>query len=232
VTNWMIARHRVAIAGLVVDGITNKPMAGAHVEIIAKPAAYERKLALLFASLEGPGADMERTDIARTRLDGLFYFLDLPEGRYKLVAFLPKNGLSSLSISGQKKERNDPDPFQSKGDKRYGKAQQDATVSYKDGFRKLIVFKLQPTGVMGRVLTSSSKTAVLLAEVRVQGSGERTFTDAQGQYMVAGIQPNARAKRRLLVQARGYRTERLEVMIDEPGACKKIEDIRLTREGG
>jgi len=144
---------------------------------------------------------------------------------------LPKEGLRAKNVLKMKKDR-EGDPYKVKGDKRYGKTQEEVTVSYKDGFGKLILFKLQPTGVTGRVIGAANKAAVLLAEVRVQGSGERAFTDGQGHYTVAGVQPNQRAKRRLLVSARGYRTEHLEVMVDEPGACKKIEDIKLSRESG
>jgi len=233
VTTWTIARHRVAIAGLVVDAGSGKPISGAHVEIVGKPAAYEEKLALLAASLADTGreTEVERPDVARTRVDGLFYFLDLPEGRYKMIAFLPKEGLHTKSALSLKSDLA-RDPYKAKGDKRYGKAQEEAVVSYNDGLGKLVFFKLQPTGVTGRVIAAASKAAVLLAEVRVQGSGERAFTDGQGHYTVAGVHPNQRAKRRLLVSARGYRTEHLEVMVDEPGACKKIEDIKLSREGG
>jgi len=228
VKNWMVARHRVAIAGLVLDGVTGKPIPGAQVEIIDKPEAYEKKLALLAASLGNVEAEVERPDTVRTRRDGLYYFLDLPEGRYKLVAFLPKEGFAAKERFTQKEQ--DPDPYKVKGDKRYGKAQQEATVSYKDGLRKLTFFKLQPTGVTGRVVNQANKGAVLLAEVRVQGSGERAFTDAQGQYKVTGVQPNDRRKRSLLVQARGYRRAQLDVMIDEPGACKELKDVELIRE--
>jgi hypothetical protein len=231
VTDWMIARHRVAIAGLVVDGVTGKPMSGAHVEIVAKPAAFESRLALLSSFRGAPGTEVERPDTARTRNDGLFYFLDLPEGRYKLVAFLPKEGLRDKNVLPVKEDL-DGDPYKVKGDKRYGKAQEEVAVSNKEGFGKLVFLKLQPTGVTGRVIAAANKAGVLLAEVRVQGSGERGFTDSQGQYIVAGVQPNQRAKRRLSVSARGYRTERLEVMVDEPGAFKKVEDIKLSREGG
>lgn len=230
-TKWTVARHRVAIAGLVVDGVTGKPIVGAHVEIVGKPAAYEEKLALLAGSLGDAGREMERPDTARTRGDGLFYFLDLPDGRYAVLAFLPKEGIRAKNVLPMRHDREE-DPYKLKGDQRYGKTQQEITVSYKEGFGKLVFYKLQPTGVSGRVIGAANKAAVLLAEVRVQGSGERAFTDAQGQYTVAGVQPNQHAKRRLLVNARGYRAVHLEVMIDEPGTCKKIEDIKLSREGG
>jgi len=230
VTNWTIVRHRVAIAGRVVDGVTGKPISGAHVEIVGKPAAYEEKLAILAASRGDTEREMERRDTARTRVDGLFYFLDLPEGRYQVIAFLPKERPRAKNLPKMKRDR-EADPYKVQGDKRYGKTQEEATVSYKDGFEKLVFFKLQPTGVTGRVI-GANKAAVLLAEVRVQGSGERAFTDGQGHYTIAGFHPNPRAKRRLLVSARGYRTEHLDVLVDEPGACKKIEDIKLSREGG
>jgi hypothetical protein len=226
-----MARHRVAIAGLAVDGVTGKPIAGAHIEIVGKPAAYEEKLRLLALSLGDTGRETERPDTARTRADGLFYFLDLPEGRYKVLVFLPKEDTRARNALTMKRDR-EGDSYKLNGDKRYGKIQQEMTVSYKEGFGKLAFFKLQPTGVTGRVIGATNKAAVLLAEVRVQGSDERAFTDGQGQYTVAGVQPNQQAKRRLLVNARGYRAVQLEVMIDEPGACKKIEDIKLSREGG
>ena len=225
---WTVAHHTVAIAGVVADSVTGKPIPGAQVEITDKPEAYEKKLALLAATLGNGGSEVERPDTVRTRRDGLYYFLDLPEGRYKLIAYMPKERFAAKELFTKKEQ--DPDPYQVKGDKRYGKAQQEATVSYKDGLRKLTFFKLQPTGVTGRVVTQANKVAVLLAEVRVQGSGERAFTDAQGQYTVTGLQPNDRRKRNLLVQARGYRRAQLDVMIDEPGACKELKDIELIRE--
>ena len=124
------------------------------------------------------------------------------------------------------------DPFQSKGDKRYGKAQFDTAVSYgAAGFGKFTVLRLQPTGIKGRVVISANQTAVLLAEVRIKGSGERAFTDAEGQYTISGILPNDRRLRTVQVRARGYRDQSIEVMIDEPGTCTKLEDIRLVREG-
>lgn len=226
-SDWMEARHRVALAGLVVDAVAGKPIAGARVEITSKPAAYEKKLAMIEANLSKLGQKLEMPDATRTRPDGLFYFLDLPEGDYKLVAFVPNQ-----SIRARSAHRKGQDTFQARGDKRYGKAQVDAKVTYRpDALRKLPVLRLQPTGVMGRVMTSANKGAVLMAEVRMKGSGERTFTDGQGQYVLTGIQPNERAERILQVRARGYKEQAVPVLIDKPGTCKKLDDIRLAREG-
>lgn len=230
-TEFMVARHRVAIAGLVLDGISGKPIGGAHLEITAKPAAYAEKLAWLKDGRAVEGLEAQSPDAIQTRSDGLFFFLDLPEGSYKLVGFMPKKSMSTRALD---LANGDPlDPFQQKGDKRYGKMQFDAAVSYgPEGFAKFTVLRLEPTGIKGRVVTSANQAAVLLAEVRIKGSGEKAFTDAEGQYTISGILPNERRKRTLQVRARGYRDQSIEVMIDKPGTCKKIEDIRLVREGG
>ena len=103
---------------------------------------------------------------------------------------------------------------------------------FRSGFGKLALLRLQPTGITGRVLTSANQNAVLMAEIRLKGSGEKTFTDAQGQYTLSGILPNERRQRTLQIRARGYRDESMEVMIDKPGTCKEVKDIRLVREGG
>lgn len=230
-TDFMTVRHRVAIAGLVLDSMSGKPIAGAHLEITAKPRAYAEKLALLKATQSARSMEREGPDTTRTRADGLFFFLDLPQGSYKLVGFVPKDNAHSGEPAATNGDRQDP--FQWKGDKRYGKAQFSASVTYgPEGFGKLAVVRLQPTGIKGRVLALANQTPVLMAEVRMKGSGERTFTDAQGQYTISRIRPNERLKRTLQIRARGYRDQAIEVMIDTPGTCKKLEDIALVREGG
>jgi len=229
VTEFMIARHRVAIAGLVLDGVSGKPIPGAQIEITVKPQAFADKVALLEASSRGQGPGPQSLDTAKTRSDGLFYFLDLPEGRYQVVGFMPKETLYL----------NHPDPpggdrkdfFQRKADKRYGKDQFEATVSYAERFSNFAVLRLQPTRITGRVVTSTNQAAVLMAEIRIRGCDERTFSDAQGQFTITGIQPNAR-KRTLQVRAKGYRDQLVEVLIDKPGACAEVKGIRLVRDGG
>jgi hypothetical protein len=228
-THFMVAHHQVAIAGRVLDAVTGKPIARAHVEITTGPPEYTEKLALLAQFESGDGAKPKNPGMTRTRPDGLFYFLDLPEGDYKLVAFLPKGGLYTTppDTAGKTTE----DSYDWRGDKRYGKEQFDASVS--DGrnrFDRLAVIRLQPTGVMGRVVASANQSGVQMAEVRCKGSGERAFTDAQGHYTLAGIQPNARQTRMLQVRARGYRDQSMEVLIDTPGDCTRLPDVSLEAE--
>jgi hypothetical protein len=228
-TEFMIAHHQVTIAGRVVDAVTGKPIAGAHVEITKGAPEFTEKLALIAKYESSEGARPTELGTTRTRPDGLFYFLDLPEGDYKLVAFLPKGGIYTKPPKDA--EENSEDSFEWRGNKRYGKTKFDAKVpNGPEKFDRLAVVRLQPTGVMGRVVASANQSAVLMAEVWCKGSGERTFTDAQGQYTLAGIQPNKRQERTLLVRARGYRDESMKVLIDKPGDCKKVPDVSLVAE--
>jgi hypothetical protein len=227
----MIARHRVAIAGLVLNELSGEPIAGVHLQIADKPQAFADKLALLEKALAGTGVDPKRADSTRTRADGLFYFLDLPVGKYKLVGFVPVPGMLSRQ---SRRLMNAPDElFQRAGDKRYGRTEFEAQVSYvPEGFSNFRVIRIPLTGVTGRIVTSKNKTALPMAEVRLAASGERRFTDAQGRYTFTGIYPNSGRKRILQVSASGFRDHLLEVMIDEPGVCKEVQDIHLVREGG
>ena len=228
-TKFMEARHRVALAGLVLDAVTGKPLVRAHVEITTGPPKYLHTLTLLAEFESSDGTTSAELGTTRTRPDGLFYFLDLPEGDYKLVAFVPKGGLYTKPPDTPEKKFEDS--YGWRGDKRYGKEPFDAKVFYgPNGFDRLAVIRLQPTGVVGRVVASANQSGVHMAEVRCKGSGERSFTDAQGQYTIAGIQPNARRKRILQVRARGFRDQTLEVLIDEPGACKRAPEVSLVAE--
>jgi CarboxypepD_reg-like domain/Carboxypeptidase regulatory-like domain len=206
--DWDIVRHRVAIAGSVLDAGTGKPIRDAQVVITAMPAAFKKKLEVAALPYGNRWNSMlERPDKTRTRPDGLFYFLDLPDGKYSLSVSIPSYG------------------------SRYGKTEQSATVSRDAGGDAKMPFlrcALPPTLVKGKITGSGHKTGVVLARVRVKGSGERAFTDALGQYTVAGIEPG---KRTLLVSAQGYRTESQVFTLAEPGASQTL-NFTLTREGG
>src|SRR5580658_5269954 len=134
--DFMTARHRVAIAGLVLDGISGKPIAGAHLEITAKPKAFAEQLALLKAAQSVSQTQSKSPDNTRSRSDGLFFFLDLPQGSYTLVGFVPKENAQNIRVSPTKPGQQDP--FQLKGDKRYGQAEFEASVTYEsEPFGKL-----------------------------------------------------------------------------------------------
>jgi hypothetical protein len=204
--NWETTRHQVAVAGRVTNAATGKPVAGAVITIVSMPTAFRRKVQLCSRQRRAPSLD-ETIGTTRSRTDGLFYFLDLPEGKYTLAAALPSLG------------------------RRYGKAQETAVVTRdSNGNLKLVSvnFGLQPTLVKGKIVGRGQKTGVAMAEIRLKGSGERAFSDAQGEYVLSGIESG---KRSLLVSAQGYRALSQPIHLAEPGTSELV-NINLVREGG
>jgi hypothetical protein len=206
VPNVVEVRHQVAIAGRVVDAGVRKPLGGVLVNIVEMPPATKRLLAAKSMQYGSRwDALTERPDRTQTVADGLFYFLDLPDGKYTIAASLARFG------------------------KRYGVALGSATVS-RDANRgaKLAFLEigLQPTAVQGKVTGAGHKAGVMMAEIRIKGSGERVFTDAQGQYLLAGVEPG---KRTILVTAQGYRLAAKPVTIEQPGELATL-NVALVRE--
>jgi len=193
--NPLVAHHRVALAGHVTDAVTQKAIAGAVVTIVAMPDEFKQRLRRT--------ADSGRT---LSRSDGLYYFLDLPDGDYTLQVSLPASG------------------------KRYGTAQQTARVPVEPkpgGTFRFVNLALQPTTVQGKITSRGQRNGVMLARVQIKGSGERTLSDDNGEYTLSGIEPG---KRELLVRAQGYRTAAEPVTIGEAGTSQ-IVNVTLTREG-
>jgi hypothetical protein len=172
------------------------------------PVVFEQKLAMS-SLMYGKRWNIlqQRPDKTRSREGGLFYFLDLPDGTYNLSASIPSYG------------------------NRYGTVQQSAVVSRsKKGDVKIgfVNLTLPPTAVSGKITGPGHKTAVVLAEVRVKGSGERTFSNEEGQYTLAGIEPG---KRVLLVSAQGYRLQSQAVTMGYAGTSQTL-NFSLVRESG
>ena len=191
---WETVRHQVAIAGRVTDRQTRQPVAGARVQIAACPAAFAAWLAI-YARQYGAGwaALAERPDRAVTEADGHYHFMDLPDGQYTLAV--------SLSEAGS----------------RYGTAQVQATVSRTPEGRITLAaadVTLPPTTLKGQV-TGQGVGALILAEVRVEGSGERTLTDAQGNYLLSGIETGGR---KIGVTVRGFKSATQTVTVSPAGA--------------
>lgn len=207
-STWQIARHKVAIAGRVTDGVSGKLLSGVQVTIVSMPSLLKKRLDIAAVQYGDSWVTMtERADKTLTRHDGLFYFLDLPDGKYGLSASLSRPGM------------------------RYSKADEKVTVSrdakgtMELGFVNLV---LQQTLLKGKITGPGHKTGIPMAEVRVKGSGERAFSDAHGQYLLTGIESG---KRTVLVSAQGYRETSQAVTIAAPGESQTVNFV-LTKESG
>jgi hypothetical protein len=149
--------------------------------------------AILGADVSVKNAAQDVVARARTAADGHYHFLDLPDGQYTLEASLPDAG------------------------SRYGMAQAQATVTRGGGGKiRLTVadMALPPTTIKGQI-TGPGATPIILAEVRVKGSGERALTDAGGRYALIGLEVGVRTA---LVSARGYQPASATVQLSVAGA--------------
>lgn len=183
-SDWEIVRHQIAIAGWVTDEKTGRPIGGARVEIKEAPRDFQDWLTVK-AGQYGAGWETmaERPDRTHTEADGSYYFLDLPDGDYRLTASLPDSG------------------------SRYGTAKSEQPVKISRNAKgkinlTTVNLALPPTALSG-IITDRKKTsmAVVMADVGLKGSAERAFTDAGGHYLFTGLEAG---KRTVLVAAQGY----------------------------
>ncbi|HEY7491121.1 MAG TPA: carboxypeptidase-like regulatory domain-containing protein [Candidatus Tectomicrobia bacterium] len=191
-------RHQVAIAGRVTDAQTGKPITGAQVSITTAPAAFKAQLASI-AGQHGARWDsmVERPDRHRTAADGQFRFLDLPNGQYTVTASLQRAG------------------------SRYGTARVRVRVArsaHGNVTMAVVNLALPPTTLQGRI-TDQAADPVVMAEVRVQGSRKRAFSDGEGQYLLTGLEVGAHT---VLVAAQGYTPVTQTVRLNRAGTVRTV----------
>ena len=106
-SDWEIIRRQVAIGGRVVDE-NNNPAAGVQVTITSMPKGFKQSVEAAFDTAGAEWDNLEeRQDRMRSRLDGIYFFLELPEGKYTLKAIDLQSGEQdekSVSISRDKKQ--------------------------------------------------------------------------------------------------------------------------------
>ena len=198
-SEWVVVRHMVAIAGRVIDAQSGKPLGGARVKISAGPSAFTSWLATRAKERGQRWAVLdERPDQTRSRGDGHFHFMDLPDGAYTLTATMPESG------------------------SRFGSAAGTATVS-RDAQGHItpgtMEIHLPPTTVKG-VITGVDDAPVVMAEVRMAGSGERVFSDGEGRYLLTRLEAGAR---RVEITARGYQKATRTAGLNAAGAVLTVD---------
>lgn len=197
--------HQAAIGGKVVNALTGRPIAGVRVEITDMPAAFEQWLSIRKLSSAKWNSLSERPDRTNTSPDGVFHFVDLPDGAYTL-------SFEHLS-SGP----------------RLGKAQRAFTVNRNNEGRislSLVTIPLMPTGARGKIVDATN-VPVCLARVRATGSDEDTHSGPDGSYALTMLEPGARS---LVISAPGFTSFTTHVTLTM-GAMSDIGNIVLQNSG-
>ncbi len=190
------SRRQVAIAGQVKDAQTDRVIPQALVTMTAMPGEFQQQVDLL-QGLYGTNWH-QRPDRTRTDGDGYFYFLDLPDGDYTLRVDLPGVGT------------------------RYGNPTASVTVS--QGVQVSITkISLLTTSLSGNITGVNSRPLVM-AKVQVEGSGEYTFSDSQGNYRLTALESG---NRRIKITAQGYHSKTEQVVLNQ-GQMQTL-NISLTK---
>jgi len=198
---WEIVRHQVAIAGRITSEFTGAPLAGSLVRITAGPGEFQERLALLQKKWGAQWArKLDRYDQRQASSDGHYHFMDLPDGAYTLLASLPAMG------------------------SRYATEEAHVSVTRDDEDRiemSIVDIVLSPTMIQGHIEKSSGgeNDEIAMAEVRISGSGERAFTNDDGNYRLIGVETG---RRHLTASAPGYDSASASVTLSTPGSVKTV----------
>jgi hypothetical protein len=157
-----------SIAGQVTDLVTGRPIAEARVEILKGPQAFETKRRIL-ANDPGWEAKSERLDRAFSQTDGIYLFVNLPAGLYKMRVTGPPPSSRYATVET---------PFVRVWATRdeAGRVKLDpADVA------------LSPTRIHGQITRADTGQPVEGARVRLRGDTNVVRSDPEGQYALDNL---------------------------------------------
>ena len=197
-TTRIEVHRQVAIAGRVTLTPSGEPAAGALVAITSAPAAYEEWLGWRAAqyggSLDGVAA---RPDQVHAAADGYYHFLDLPAGHYGLTASVPGGGSRYAT----------------------GTAEADVTIGAGGDVTLAHADLAVPATTLSGIVTRGAGGPVHMAAVRVAGSGEATFSSADGTFSLHALEAG---RHTLTVSGAGYEPVSVAVTL-QPGAETHVD---------
>lgn len=202
---WEEVRHQVAISGKVIGPVKGMGLGHVRVSIIDGPDEYLEWLAVKQAIAgESWFTTAKRPDRVMTKPDGHFHFMDLPDGNYMLFASFPNKST------------------------RFGGVQFTVTVSRTpEGAIEMAQadIVLPATTIAGTVVRQGDNTPVVMAKIKVLGSGEYAFTDENGAFVLAGIEASVTQSRVVTVSAAGYQDRTQPVAVDATGITVNCDVI-------
>lgn len=229
------SRHQVAIAGIVSNAQTQQVIPNAEVRLSKGSSRFSQWLNL--KALQYEGALNRRESVAltphlslirdktglylatQTTLEGHFYFIDLPSGRYDLSVSLPGAGtrygtrlIEEVLVKSANMTENDDN---------IGHAIANIT--------------LPSTGIKGRIVSADDNQPIMMAKIQVEGNSLVTFSDRNGNYLITGLEVWQQSERAsdaprplITVSAQGYQNARAGIWL-RLGEAQSL-DISLTRK--
>ncbi|MEZ4733114.1 MAG: carboxypeptidase-like regulatory domain-containing protein [Caldilineaceae bacterium] len=221
--------HTVAIAGVVQDKVSQVRLAHALIEIISGPSTFQTRVQAQAADpawLRQPA----RIDRTWSQADGIFFFLDLPEGSYRLrvtMVDLPPQDyrLRGSLVTSPPHDYRLHTPLSQLGT-RYGLFATDEkhplqVVAPQDGKPAPIAradVQLPPTRIHGVVTALESGEPVVGAKVRLRGDPTVISTQDDGRYELVRL---VAGKPTVAVAAAGYKVATRSVSLN-PGQDRMV----------
>jgi hypothetical protein len=205
VTALVTSRRSVRLAGWVTNALTAEPLAAALVTLVVCPEELRRRLDIL-AGAGWPRAG-GRPDRCWTRTDGSYWFVDLPSGRYRVEAVLPRMGTRYGSVRS-----GDLDVPMVDQPTRAGVVLHDLA--------------LPPTAIRGRVTAADGGQALAGARVGLRGDARTVVADGEGRYL---LHPVGAGEPVLEAHAQGFAPGRRECAVEVGRVA--VVDVALPRPG-